>query len=798
MLHSNTMRVRALAALFGPLLLIAGCSGAPDDGSTAPSGGPSPEGVRILLIGLDGADWQVLDPLIASGGAPALASLRDRGAWGVLRSEEPMLSPILWTTLATGREPLEHGVLDFIESDPASGDPMPVSAARRRVPALWDLYDAAGLESAVVGWWASWPAYPLRGRIVSDRVAYSTYRVAEPDLGGAALFYPPDLATSLGGRFVRPRDVGAGRLAGLATIPASRLEASDRHLEADGSPFEDPVSHLRQIVASALTYHEMTVALLEDHQPDLLAVYYQGIDEVAHLLAHCRNPPLPSCPPEDREAFRGTLDAYYRFQDGLIADLLDRIDPGTAVVVASDHGFRTGPDRPADLSPGLEEGRASRWHRPEGIWMLAGPPVRPGRIRPHDLVDVAPTVLYLAGLAIPPDLAGAPATDAIRPGRLQAHPPLSGEPAGAWSPPLAGPSHPDGATDREALERLQALGYLGGGVAGSGAAGEAARTAEVRRLITEAFLFSRQGDLPEARRRLRRALDLQPGHPPARAALADVYRREGRLEDALTLYREVLPDLASVDPRLYLQAADAFVAAGRTAEAVVLLRGEAVRHPDSPELLVALARALRAGGQPGAAEGVARQALDSRPADVNAMALLFELLIESGRTMEAVGPLDRALAADPGSVPHLQWRGRIEEASGRLEEAAAYYARAIEAGPDRVEPRLDQARLRSRQGRDTEAEAVYREAARDFPGDSRPWLALAGLLEARGDAAGAIEALRSAEAAELDDAELYGRLGRLEAAAGQDVEARRHLRRSLELDPGQPEVARELRALGDG
>src|SRR5688572_33217986 len=60
-------------------------------------------GVKVLLVGIDGASFRVLDPLLAAGRLPAFASLRERGASGVLRSENPMISPALWTTIATGR-----------------------------------------------------------------------------------------------------------------------------------------------------------------------------------------------------------------------------------------------------------------------------------------------------------------------------------------------------------------------------------------------------------------------------------------------------------------------------------------------------------------------------------------------------------------------------------------------------------------------------------------------------------------------------------------------------------------------
>src|SRR5262249_48113717 len=93
---------------------------------------------RVLLIGIDGADPVVLERLIGDGKLPTTARLRRDGAFGRLRSREPLLSPIVWTTIATGRKAQDHGVLDFVETDP-DGRMVPVTSSRRRVPAIWNI-----------------------------------------------------------------------------------------------------------------------------------------------------------------------------------------------------------------------------------------------------------------------------------------------------------------------------------------------------------------------------------------------------------------------------------------------------------------------------------------------------------------------------------------------------------------------------------------------------------------------------------------------------------------------------------
>ncbi|HXU11606.1 MAG TPA: alkaline phosphatase family protein, partial [Candidatus Binatia bacterium] len=99
---------------------------------------PEATGLRVLLLGLDGADWGTIDPLLSAGRLPNLARLIENGARGPLRSYDPMISPLLWTTMVTGVGPDAHGVADFQALDPATGRRVPISSRFRRVKALWN------------------------------------------------------------------------------------------------------------------------------------------------------------------------------------------------------------------------------------------------------------------------------------------------------------------------------------------------------------------------------------------------------------------------------------------------------------------------------------------------------------------------------------------------------------------------------------------------------------------------------------------------------------------------------------
>src|SRR5687768_2010394 len=82
---------------------------------------------RVLVVGWDGADWDVLDPLLAAGELPALRDLQERGRRGVTRSCLPSHSWAAWPTFLTGRDPGGHGVFDILEYAPGETRRPPVS-----------------------------------------------------------------------------------------------------------------------------------------------------------------------------------------------------------------------------------------------------------------------------------------------------------------------------------------------------------------------------------------------------------------------------------------------------------------------------------------------------------------------------------------------------------------------------------------------------------------------------------------------------------------------------------------------
>ena len=229
----------------------------------------------VLIVGWDGADWELLDPMLAADRLPNLASLIHRGASADLWSLKPMISPLIWTSVATGYLPDVHGILDFVRSDPQDGHPVPVTSADRKVPALWNIFSDAGFSVGVVAWWATWPAEKVNGVVVSDRVAYQL-----GDFDGrpqSALVSPPEAWDWLRTQVVIEDAVDFESIARFVHIEREEFDA----IIGGGGGFEDPVIHLRRLLASTQSYHRMTLETLRRLQPKVMFTYVEGTFRLA-------------------------------------------------------------------------------------------------------------------------------------------------------------------------------------------------------------------------------------------------------------------------------------------------------------------------------------------------------------------------------------------------------------------------------------------------------------------------------------------------------------------------------------
>jgi Flp pilus assembly protein TadD len=591
---------------------------------------------RVLLVGWDGADWEMLQALLHRGMMPNLARLMAEGSWGELASFTPLLSPLIWTTMATGETPDEHGILDFVEVDPGSGTKVPVTGRQRRVPALWNMASAAGFSVIVSGWWASWPAEPVNGVLVSDRLFFLlSDTVAEGPQG--TVVFPPDREPefrALAARAETETDEKVVR----ALLPVDK--GAYQKAVAAHRGMQDPIDGFRRIMVGTRTYFGSATEAAQTASPaaDLTMVYTIGTDEIGHLLSPYLPPPLPGADATFSQTAVLGVARYFSVVDRWLGRLIETCPlHECAVLVVSDHGFKWGSDRPRTFS-GTAAATAALWHRPHGVFVLAGNGVaRLGRVpTPPSVYDVAPTVAALLGLPPGADWRGTPLPGCPRPTLQPVNwravvPPESYRVAVAPAPPSP-----------EYIRQLKALGYMEGGE-GTGS-GQGHTEGELNNLGLVHLEAKRYAEAEEA---FRGAIGLNPTYASPHYNLRRLYFETGRYEEAdAELWRAVELELRDA-PGAVDRAASDYEAHGERERAASLLDEARRRFPAEARFAVHLLAVLVRLGRCPEAVVDGRAATKTFPADARVHAFLGLAAACAGDTMAARRAFERSLQLEP-------------------------------------------------------------------------------------------------------------------------------------------------------
>ena len=631
---------------------------------------------RVLLLGFDGLDPEAVDLLMSEGKLPNFARMRREGAYGRLRSFEPMLSPILWTTIATGRTPDAHGIGHFVALDPKTGQSLPVTSDMRRVRALWEILGASGRTSEVVGWWATWPPEPIRGVLVSDHLAYHfLFGDGLTNHDPTVKTSPPELEARLAPWVTRPSAIGRAELAPFADVANIGDEELARPLD-----LKDDLAHLRWAIATEESYRRIGLELWQSERPDVAMIYFEATDSVAHLFGHLfRVRGLEGELARQQARFGGAVEAMYIRADTILGDYLAAADAATTVLVVSDHGFRLGelPDDPSQLRD-MARRVSERFHRAEGVLYAWGNRVKAGaRFEGATLLDLAPTVLALEGLAASREMPGRVLGEGFvrlaEPERVRT---FERSPRAAST---EAPAPRDAAADQAMLEHLKSLGYIGGPrrEAAAGAAGppEAAGAAGVsspqgeRNLAAIAF---EAGRLDEAQRRYRALVASDAKDAGLRSSLAGVLGALGRYDDAMREIDAALL-LDPINPEGYHNKGVILERLGRAAEAVEPYRTAVKYRPGFEASREALRRLT------GSAEANA----PSNAVEVQATGLC-EAAAEAakhGDYRTAFAKVEEARRLAPGFVLVHQYESNIAYLAGDRPRAIAALERALALEP---------------------------------------------------------------------------------------------------------------------
>ena len=586
---------------------------------------------RVIVVGLDAADWQLLDEYRADGAMPNLDRLVREGRCGFLRTFKPHLSPLVWTTMMTGVSPLRHRVLDFTRFNPQTGAREPITSDERQEKAVWEMAGDHGRDVAVVAMWATHPAEAVRGLMVSDRLFAFYVREQAPP---GAVFPSEEQGRVVETRRQVEQEVGLGAL--QAYLPWLTAEELHR-LEADGNPYAHPATALARILVETRLYHRVAVDWIRRKRPALSIVYLEGTDTIGHVFAAFAPPRQEGIDPGDFERYQSVPRAYFREIDGLLGEYRALAEEtGASLLVVSDHGFLWHEGRPR--TSGLAGATAGLWHRDEGIYVLWGKGTEPSAARGDGQVgQVAATILGLLGLPRAAGIEGPALAGVAEVLPAQNYGVRSPRPASAGSAPAG-----------EAIDRLKALGYVGSAESAARPAGAGTGTRTGGSFVNEATLLQEAGKAAEARAAFEQALRLDPHQSSAKYNLAAMLEKEGRSREADDLLLSALGD--GLDPDHVQEIAVAALGQGDVARALRLMNGTVAQRPADARFRVARGR-LRIQGRDcrGAYEDfdAARRAA---PGLAAAHGLAGSALLCLGRPAEARRALEQSLALDPSQT----------------------------------------------------------------------------------------------------------------------------------------------------
>lgn len=352
------------------------------------------ENRKLMVIGWDAADWKVINRLIGEGKMPTLHKFMMEGVHGRIKTLDPPLSPMLWTSIATGFRADKHGIMGFVEPTPEGNALRPVTSTSRKVKAIWNIMNQNGLKSNVVSWWPSNPVEPINGCMVSN-----LYQVTNNDVKNWAMpkgtVHPERLEDTLKNYRVHINEITSDIVRPF--VPEIEDMSDPEH--------KDWLTKIAKIIAEMSSVHAASTYLQENEPWDFMAVYHDAIDHFCHLAMKFYPPQLPGVSDEMFKRYNKVVESGYMLQDMMLERSLSLIDDDTAVMILSDHGFHCDHLRPRKLPK--EMAAPAREHNPFGIFCMKGPGIKKGaQIFGASVIDITPTILAYYGLAVGHDMEG--------------------------------------------------------------------------------------------------------------------------------------------------------------------------------------------------------------------------------------------------------------------------------------------------------------------------------------------------------------------------------------------------------
>jgi predicted AlkP superfamily phosphohydrolase/phosphomutase len=264
---------------------------------------------KLLIIGLDGATFDLIRPWAAEGKLPTLAKLMQDGVTGNLESTLPPVTSPAWPTFMTGKNPGKHGVFDFIR--PRAGTFDMVNASQIKGKLLWEILSEAGYSVGVLNVPITYPPRQVNGYLIPGLLS--------PDQGKTV--YPADL--------LKPYEAELGKY---------RLTPNVQYKAGNEDEF---IADLHDLIDTQLRY---ALRLMKDQPTDVLMLHFLATDNGSHALWRFMDKTHPRHDPALAAKYGDALLKVYQHLDEAVAQVVNLAkisepSQGCSTIIMSDHGF---------------------------------------------------------------------------------------------------------------------------------------------------------------------------------------------------------------------------------------------------------------------------------------------------------------------------------------------------------------------------------------------------------------------------------------------------------------------------
>ncbi len=386
---------------------------------------------RILYIGIDGLDWELVDTLRGQGLLPNFDRLIKGACSAKIETNEwGKGSALYWTDVATGQFSSKHGINGFVIIEPQTQKMIPNTSNRRRTKAFWNILSEKDISVGIVGWYITWPVEAVKGFMVSSYLGVRGPGL-QPIWKGSfysdvpQMVYPPSLEDET-------------KKASLEGEKKYRQSSEKIIPQSKFTKVPPVVTQTDWAFMTDAIYSEIGIRLYRSQKPRVFAIYLSGVDVVGHRFTGKKSKKRLAVIAVAGDVQRN----YYLAMDEMIKPFLDAAGADTTIIISSDHGLMRGE------------------HTKNGVFIISGQGIKRGvRLeKPVALVDICPTLLYLVGLPVAEDMDGRVCLEAMTPKFVAAH---RIQTIASYGPRKDSSDKPiETHFDQAIIKRLKSLGYL--------------------------------------------------------------------------------------------------------------------------------------------------------------------------------------------------------------------------------------------------------------------------------------------------------------------------------------------------